>query len=218
MRKYFYLWLCGCAPPKSRIPSRLRGWRGAPRSASIADHDLTYLRARHLRSACCALNCAGPPLRATRTPQVRPLHTAARSLQTATARPPLPADAIPAASCRAIPATAAARLASLAHAWPCPSFAHLSGPSGVYLESTRARELSSSDGSCSSCVGSYSLQVPPATAVPGVSRSRAAILRRARVQQLAEGRIVRPAEQHLRDAGLQPGQLGPQPDHTRFGT
>ena len=184
---------------------RLRGWRGAPRSASIADHDLTYLRARHLRS-----DCAGPPRYAR--------CTAARSLQTATARPPLPADAIPAASCRAIPATAAARLASLAHAWPCPSFAHLSGPSGVYLESTRARELSSSDGSCSSCVGSYSLQVPPATAVPGVSRSRAAILRRARVQQLAEGGVVRPAEQHLRDAGLQPGHLGPQPDHTRFGT
>ena len=163
-------------------------------------------------------DCAGPPNRAT--PAALPLALFKRPRHgrrcLLTRFPPPPAA--PMTHSRNRRCSPCLVGTCLAVCWPCPSFAHLSGPSGVYLESTRARELSSSDGSCSSCAGSYSLQVPPATAVPGVSRSRAAILRRARVQQLAEGRIVRPAEHHLRYAGLQPGHLGPQPDHTGFGT
>ena len=101
----------------------------------------------------------------------------------------------------AVIAAAASRHAAAAarHRSPClvgrVHLASISDPSQIHLP-VRGAALSQSNGSCSSCAGSYSPQVPPATAVPGVSR-RPTTLRRARVQQLAECRVVRPAEHHL---------------------
>ena len=124
---------------------------------------------------CCAYSCTVLGL--------RPL-AAVHSLRTA-----------------AVIAAAASHHAAAAarHRSPClvgrVHLASISDPFQIHLP-VRGAALSKSNGSCSSCVGSYSPQVPPATAVPGVSR-RPIILRRARVQQLAECRVVRPAEHHL---------------------